>query len=595
MTPLTTPASTPARRRALITGIASTALLTVAFVVPAQAVRSPAVPEVGLRVAEVVPAGPDVATITLTVSPDTFAQRLGVEIPDVTRRAAATPRLASDAHPDHLYSWPNWYPLRDEGAKSSCVKTNCPGKSPGEDHYHGKWAIDWNVPKVDENGNTLDVPVFAAGHGIAHIGGRAIACDAESTLSTKGRGNWAWIDHGGGLVTLYYHFDSFAPGLDGAAVTPRTRIGYAGSTGNPCRNAKYLHFEIKTGGIRGESIDMGQLRACLLPGDTMIELPDHLDHESWDDLPYQPNPLMPHTSKNCVPTSAPTTLPAPAAPAVGQTGTVTTVSWPTPPTSNRETMVGLEQWSATLGDFRPMEYHPASSTATSRSFGDLVLGGRYRFSIAHRNTTGWSNWSSTTEVSPALAPSPPAQVVATSGINWIRLDWARPANNGTPVTGYTVERAVQLPDGDWAPVRSFTTTASDMRWNDLTNQTYRLRVRALSAAGPSPWSRTLTISTVAPDPPAVPANVVTMTGRNWIRLDWARPANNGTPVTGYVVARSTLRNNGTWTAWTSVRTKESDMRWNDLRGRQTFRLKVRATSAAGPSRWSAVRTVSNPW
>lgn len=542
------------------------------------------------------------ASTTRTISPDTLARRLGVEIPTVTSRSTGAPRLAEDAHAEHLYSWPSWYPLRDGGARSSCVKTNCPGRD-GEAHYHGKWAIDWIVPKVDEAGRRLDVPVFAAGHGIAHIGGHAIACNAQSDLSTKGRGNWAWIDHGGGLVTLYYHLDSFAPGLDGAAVTPRTRIGFAGSTGNPCRPAKYLHFEIKTGGIRGESIDMGQLRACLSvhtggsTTNTVVHLPAALGLDSWDDVPYLPEPLleMPHTNKACIPTAAPATLPAPAAPTVTQTGLITDVSWPTPPTTIRETMVGLEQWSATLGDYRPMTYHSVSSTATSRSFDGLVLGGRYRFSIAHRNASGWSNWSTTTELSPALAPRPPAQVTVTSGISWIRLDWARPANNGTPVTGYTVEREVRLRSGAWSPVESFTTTASDVRWNDLVNQTYRLRVRALSAAGPSEWSRTLTISTVAPDPPDVPTNVVTLTGRNWIRLDWGRPPNNGTPVTGYTVARSVLGRNGTWTAWTSVRTTESDMRWNDLQGRQTYRLKVRALSAAGPSGWSSVLTVSNPW
>jgi hypothetical protein len=570
-----------AARRTLLTGVTSTALLAVAFIVPAQAVGSPA-------------AGPVGPTATVAT---TAATTIATTADDVLPRAPITPRLAEDAHPDHLYSWPSWYPLRDSGARSSCVKTNCPGAKPGQEHYHGKWAIDWNVPKVDAHGNALQVPVFAAGHGIAHIGGRSYNC-ATDTGSTKGRGNWAWIDHGGGIVTLYYHLDTFAPGLDGAAVTPRTRIGYAGSTGSPCRSAKYLHFEVKSGGIQGTSINMGQLSACMtvpLSGssvNTVVQLPAYLGYSSWDHLPSRPNPPMPHTNKSCIPSAAPATLAAPAAPAVGQSGQRTTVSWTSPPPGAIETMVGLEKWSATVGGYRAMTYHSVSATATTQSFDDLVLGGRYRIRLAHRNGAGWSNWSSTTEVAPALPPNVPEQVSATSGITWIRLDWARPANNGAVVTGYVVEREVLSPSGTWGPVESITTTASDMRWNDVRNQTFRLRVRALSNAGPSDWSDTFTISAVAPDPPDVPGGLTTSSGRTWIRFDWTRPANNGTPVTGYTVSRSILRPDGTWTGWRETSTLESDMRWNDLRGSQTFRLMVRALSAAGPSGWSGVLTVS---
>jgi hypothetical protein len=481
------------------------------------------------------------------------------------------------------------------------VRTNCPGIN-GEEFYHGKWAIDWNVPKTDSAGRPLDVPVFAAGHGIAHIGGRQINC-ATDTGTTKGRGNWVWIDHGGGVVTMYYHLASFAAGIDGAAVTPRTRIGNAGSSGSPCREAKYLNYEVKVGGIRGDNVYMGQLNACISSGgsNTQVLLPSYLGLEddngdlitNWDDLPARPGQTMPATNKACVPTSPPATLPAPAAPEAVLVGAATQVSWPPPPDSALETMLGLEQWSATLGDYRPMTYRPVPADETSVLLTDVELGGRYRLSVAHRNSVGWSNWSSTTEITPALPPQRPVKPNVSSGLTWIRFDWSRPANNGTAVTGYEVERQIAQRDGSWSAPRITATQASDVRWNDLTSaHTYRLRVRALSAAGPSGWTAPLEITTVAPEPPDRPTAVTTRAGRTWVSVNWERPANNGAPVVGYHVARSVQRKNGSWSPWQQTRIDESSVRWNDLRAPTTFRVRIRALSTAGPSSWTAAQTVT---
>jgi hypothetical protein len=522
------------------------------------------------------------------------------------RRMSDVQRAAAPRSSAHLFSWPTWYPLRDGGASSSCAKTNCPGVD-GAEHFHGKWAIDFNVPKTDGAGRPLDVPVFAAGHGIAYIGGRAVDCsDPSITLSTRARGNWAWIDHGGGLVTLYYHLDSFAPNINGAVVTPRTRIGNAGSTNHPCNPDKYLHYEVKTGGIRGESVDMGPMNACISgpSGNVQVQLPGHLGLEDehgdvitdWDHLPTRPGVTMPATNKNCVSTAPPATFSAPAAPAADLVADDMRVSWAAAPAGAVETMIGREQWSATLNGYRPMTYHPADPDVTSQLFTDTELGGRYRFSVAHRNAVGWSNWSATTEIAPALPPQRPIRVSVSSGLDWIRFDWARPANNGTPVTGYEIERQIGNSDGTWGSPELIRTTASDVRWNDLEGSvTYRLRVRALSAAGPSGWTTARDVTTVAPEPPNRPASVTTNSGRTWISVNWARPANNGAPVTGYVVAWSAQRRNGTWAPWVSKRTPESSMRWNDLTGPQTFKVKIRALSSAGPSRWAPTRTVSSTW
>src|SRR5688572_4822481 len=80
------------------------------------------------------------------------------------------------------YSDPHWYPLRND-ARMACVFTNgCVGKP--------------QYPALDLVGAKGD-PIHAAGKGILHIGETGKGCFNGDQVST--RGNWVWIDHGGGV------------------------------------------------------------------------------------------------------------------------------------------------------------------------------------------------------------------------------------------------------------------------------------------------------------------------------------------------------------------------------------------------------------
>jgi murein DD-endopeptidase MepM/ murein hydrolase activator NlpD len=125
-------------------------------------------------------------------------------IPATARPAAATPAFqlpwpTGQAH----YIW--------EGANSY----NC-GDHVGRDLY----AIDFQLA----SGN----PVSAVAEGVAHRGWDA-----------AGYGNFIWVDHGGGLVSLYAHLSSFAV-PDGAGVAQGQTVGGAGSTGNSTRDPPAL-------------------------------------------------------------------------------------------------------------------------------------------------------------------------------------------------------------------------------------------------------------------------------------------------------------------------------------------------------------------
>jgi len=88
-------------------------------------------------------------------------------------------------------------------------------------------AIDFALPN-----NTA---VVATAAGIAH----PIAQNAY----TDGYGNVVWVDHGGGLVSVYGHLGSFAVN-DGQSVGQGQVIGYSDNTGNS--SGPHLHFAMHT-------------------------------------------------------------------------------------------------------------------------------------------------------------------------------------------------------------------------------------------------------------------------------------------------------------------------------------------------------------
>jgi hypothetical protein len=96
---------------------------------------------------------------------------------------------------------------------------NCGGHV-GRDRY----AIDFQLA----TGNA----VSAVAAGIAHRG-----------VDPTGYGNFIWVDHGGGVVSLYGHLSSFAV-ADNVSVTQGQVIGKAGSSGGTSTGA-HLHFALR--------------------------------------------------------------------------------------------------------------------------------------------------------------------------------------------------------------------------------------------------------------------------------------------------------------------------------------------------------------
>jgi murein DD-endopeptidase MepM/ murein hydrolase activator NlpD len=115
---------------------------------------------------------------------------------------------------------------------------------PLEDVSRSKIADTWHAPRgtgrLHEGQDIFapkGTPVLSATRGfIYNIGENNLGGQTVSVIGAGGR------------VYYYAHLDAYAPGLEiGDQVTPRTVLGYVGTTGNAQGTPPHLHFGIYTG------------------------------------------------------------------------------------------------------------------------------------------------------------------------------------------------------------------------------------------------------------------------------------------------------------------------------------------------------------
>ena len=394
--------------------------------------------------------------------------------------AAAAPALTAPtaAHP---YSDPSWFPLRAP-ARVGCAKSGC-----GTPADHGYFAIDLL-------GNQGD-PVHAAGAGIAHVGGNSGAC--QTSNETSG-GRWIWIDHGGGVVSRYHHLDSILV-TEGQRVTPATRIGTMGHSGDvpPC-TTNYLHFEVRHGGVNGERVDFGTLRSCA--ASSPVQLPQVLGASGWNDPALHPakrftTPLL---DSRCV-TEDWSASPSSPRPVVRRSAAAVTVSVTRP--------AGTSSWAAELQIWRPSlsAWRPVTTTFVESSSSVRLEAGetgrRYRVRTAAHAGQAWSAWSGYQEAvgTPAAPPLRYLQWKKKSSKtkSYLHFGWSRPDAVGGAVRSYTVVRRCGSSASSLGAWKSSTTpvrTAYKNLRGLKRAKVCEVKVRAVNAAGAGAWSTTRRIT-----------------------------------------------------------------------------------------------------
>ena len=182
--------------------------------------------------------------------------------------------------------------------------------------------------------------------------------------------------------------------------------------------------------------------------------------------------------------------------AVGTSGARVTFS---APTSNGSPITGYRLYDATGTKV-------ADCGSTVCVVSGLTVGRSYTYTVTAVNAVGESAHSASSSVTISGAPSQPARPSVTAGNTTIDVSWSAPADNGSPITGYTVTASTAN-----GPAASCSTTGggdTSCTLSGLRNgQDYTVTVVARNAKGDSPASSgaqaTPTAPRVGPDQPAI--------------------------------------------------------------------------------------------
>ena len=176
----------------------------------------------------------------------------------------------------------------------------------------------------------------------------------------------------------------------------------------------------------------------------------------------------------------------------------------------------------------------------------LMAGTRHYYRVGARNSQGLGPFSAYIAISTtAAAPDAPVLMATAQGMNAIRLTWTVPDDNGTPITGYQLQRwdaATNAWPGDTVNLLAAGDTSTLFVNENLDSTTtpptrlaagtrYHYRIRALGTTN-SGWSASKSATTVA-GRPGKPLLTATADGSTAINLSWTQAAANGSRIVRY--------------------------------------------------------------
>jgi len=328
-------------------------------------------------------------------------------------------------------------------------------------------------------------------------------------------------------------------------------------------------------------------------------------------------------------TAAPKALPeAPGLPTLTPGDRKIDVSWSAPTTAPGTTITGygvqFRACAATSDDDPPVcerwagwRSRSHSGTDTTSEITSLTNGTEYQVQVRARNANGFGPWSVAASETPLGTPSKPATPRLTAGDGELVVTWTPPADNGSPITGYGVERCESTadctPDGDWVDdspgsllTPDETTGTVTYTLDNLTNgTTYRVRVRAINDVGGAgqglgPWSSTVSgTPTVRPD---FPTGLTMSVANRQVGLSWSAPSGQGATIRGYDIEYRACEatndddtvltcGSGTDQTWGDWKTKSHSgtgitATITGLTNGTRYQARVRARNVNGPGPWS---------
>lgn len=253
----------------------------------------------------------------------------------------------------------------------------------------------------------------------------------------------------------------------------------------------------------------------------------------------------------------------------------------------------LEMENPGTKEFREI-HHLVDNVCT---VGGLLPGKTYAFRVKAKNEAGIGKVSAVSHITTAPGPpeAPRAPDTLCRSAAAIIVSWECPAENGTPVTGYSLE---WMEDGTFVELYSGPDKTCEVRKGVSPASFYYFRVKALSAVGPSPWSAVSTCQTPASSPAAVTSIKPVQQSSSHVRLRWRHPRNNGAAITSYNVEVAGCKNisfdvmtsEGSETEEETSVIQEYDV--TDLQPNTLYRIRVQAVNKIGCGPFSSTVFVS---
>lgn len=184
-------------------------------------------------------------------------------------------------------------------------------------------------------------------------------------------------------------------------------------------------------------------------------------------------------------------------------------------------------------------------------------------------------------------PGTPTVAIGLESPSIVSLRWTQPRNNGSPITGYTIERAIG--SGPFVVINN--TTARSYRDVVSPGRYYRYRVAAASRAGQGAFSKVKAIA-VPGTLPSAPTGLVAQATNCHVLLSWSPPGSSGSgTLKGYMVSR--VDKNGTTRTLTPspITDTSYDDVWNENTGVYTYRVAAVTSVGTGPAAVSKPTTL----
>ncbi|MCV0373635.1 MAG: fibronectin type III domain-containing protein [Nitrosarchaeum sp.] len=173
----------------------------------------------------------------------------------------------------------------------------------------------------------------------------------------------------------------------------------------------------------------------------------------------------------------------------------------------------------------------------------------------------------------------------------IDLSWSEPNNNGSPITGYQIERRIQ---GTWMIIVS-NTADNETNYSDAglaTDTRYSYRVSAINSAGIGPASSPATEATFAASTvPTKPRALTAISGDAFVTLSWKEPVSDGGEAIFDYVIEYSADNGSTWTSFDDGTSTNTIATITNLKNYILYLFRVSAVNSIGIGPYSEVQAM----